>query len=269
MVKDFLESMWPPYPREGLSYGNGWFENDYPKIFPDATSFYLFFKNNYLCTLINFFFHAHIFWNDFMMLFWQEDLISSEIPLRSHVKHTQQGFLFKHWVLGLSGQSEAATRVRDHFVSGEACLWFDPRVQVTGIELKSPPLCSGLAWALLSCVVGPTVSWIRDTPTTGVDPCQAPIQGLFLWPPHQAHSLLLTLVAVFLSRRPQEWWVPQTPDVRSGSMKTSTSGSHQGHPLTTRCMIFRFRHYWEVENHCSRAWQQVQGPSAREVRAMC
>ena len=53
-------------------------------------------------------------------------------------------------------------------------------------------------------------------------PCQAPIQDLFLWLPHQAHSLLLTLVAVFLSLRPQEPLVPQTPDVRPAHQVVTT-----------------------------------------------
>ena len=60
----------------------------------------------------------------------------------------------------------------------------------------------GLPTRHLCC--GSTVSWPRDTPTTGVDPmtCQAPIQGLFFWLQHWAHSLLLTLFSVFLSLRP-------------------------------------------------------------------
>ena len=101
-----------------------------------------------------FFSRAHIVSIDFMMLFWQEILISQEITLRSHVKHTQQGFLCTHWVLGLSRQSEAATRVRDHFVSGEACLWFDPRVQTPfrSWAEKSPSLWRpGLGTTLLCC----------------------------------------------------------------------------------------------------------------------
>ena len=158
-------------------------ENDYPKIFPAGTSFFFFivFFFKLFMHFHKFFSSAHIVSIDFMMLFWQEILISQEITLRSHVRHTQQGFLCTHWVLGLSGQSEAATRVRDHFLSGEAWLWFDRRVQVSGVELKSPHFCTGLAYPLGTCVVGPTVSWTRDTPTTGVDPmtCQAPVQGLF------------------------------------------------------------------------------------------
>ena len=59
MVKDFLESMWAPYPCQGLSYVEmDGLENDYPKIFPAGTSFfffYCFFFLNYLCTFINFF----------------------------------------------------------------------------------------------------------------------------------------------------------------------------------------------------------------------
>lgn len=40
--------------------------------------------------------------------------------------------------------------------------------------MKSPPFYDGLAWAPVSCVVGPTVSWTRDILSTGVDPMDLP-----------------------------------------------------------------------------------------------
>ena len=63
---------------------------------------------------------------------------------------------------------------RSFHVREKACLWFEPSVQVTGVELKSPPFYSGLAWALVSWAVGPTVSWTRDILSTGVDPMDLP-----------------------------------------------------------------------------------------------
>ena len=85
-------------------------------------------------------------------------------------------------VLGLSRQPAAAIWWEIISCQEKACLWFDPRVQVTGVELKSPPFCSALARSLVSCTVSLTVSWTRDILSTGMDPMdsQAPIQGFFM-----------------------------------------------------------------------------------------
>ena len=78
MGKEVLESLWAPYPCQGLCYLEmDGLENDHPKVFPSATGF--FFKIIYSRSQISFL--VHTFWNDFMMLFWQEVLISKEIPL--------------------------------------------------------------------------------------------------------------------------------------------------------------------------------------------
>ena len=77
-------------------------------------------------------------------------------------------------VLGLSRQPAAAIWWEIISCQEKAWLWFDPSVQVTGVELKSPPFCSALAWSLVSYPVGPTVSWTRDTVSTGMDPIDLP-----------------------------------------------------------------------------------------------
>lgn len=54
---------------------------------------------------------------------------------------------------------------RSFYVQEKACLWFAPSFQVKELSWKSPFL-RGLAWALVSCAVSPTVSWTRDILST-------------------------------------------------------------------------------------------------------
>ena len=95
---------------------------------------------------------------------------SIEVPCDMHTARPPAHTL----VLGLSRQPAAAIWWEIISCQEKACVWFDPSVQVTGVELKSPPFCSALAWSLVSCTVGLTVSWTRDILSTGMDPMDLP-----------------------------------------------------------------------------------------------
>ena len=103
---------------------------------------------------------------------------SIEVPCDMHTAQPPAHTL----VLGLSRQPAAAIWWEIISCQEKACVWFDPSVRVTGVELKSPPFCSGLAWALVSCAVvplslGPETFWAQEWIPW---PCQALIQGFFV-----------------------------------------------------------------------------------------
>ena len=166
--------MWAPYPCQGLSYLEmDGLENDHSKVFSAGTRFLFLF--------LFFFMHFHKYlFSCTHYLKWFYDAIlrgsphllgnSFEVPCDMHTARPPAHTL----VLGLSRQPAAAIWWEIISCQEKACVWFDPSVQVTGVELKSPPFCSALAWSLVSCTVGLTVSWTRDILSPGMDPMDLP-----------------------------------------------------------------------------------------------
>ena len=129
----------------------------------------------------------------------------------------------------------------------KASLWFDPSIQVTGVELKSPPLYRGLACALVFFDVGPTVSWARDILNTGMDPVDLPGSNWRLvFVATTSSSLVASELSfcVFVSEAPG---MVSHPDPRraiglhGNQLIRRSPGSH----TYDQSMIFRFRNNWE------------------------
>ena len=149
--------------------GDGWF-GKWP-----SKGLFCWYKNFFfLCTFINFFSRAHIIWNDFMLLFWEEVLISEEIPLRSHVICTQHGLLLTHWCWDWAGNQQQQFGERSFHVRRRLFFDLTPASKSQELNWKVPLFCSALAWSLVSCAVGLTVSWTRDILSTGMDPMDLP-----------------------------------------------------------------------------------------------
>ena len=141
MVEEVLESMWGPYPCQGLSYLEmDGLENDRPKVFPGDRSF----KKKFM--------HFHKFLSSCThCLKWFYDAILTgsphllgnyfEVPHDMHIARPPVHTLGAG--IGLS-TSRSHFGERSFHIREKFCLWFDPSDQVTGVELKSPPFLG--AW---------------------------------------------------------------------------------------------------------------------------
>ena len=127
-------------------------------------------------------------------------------------------------------------------------LAFDlPPVSKSRSWTEKSPFLRGLAWALVSCTVGPTVSWTRDVLSTGMDPVDLPGSN---WRLVFVATILSSLVAsdlrfcVFVSEAPG---TVSHPDPRraiglhGNQLIRRSPGSH----TYDQSMIFRFRNDWE------------------------